>query len=99
MQFIHFIMVTDVYLVYNDDLQIKKIGGTYTLKVSPFFHFIDDRSYDGRKQAFKLKGSYGAKQTPFAVCMDKEKPVKAFYSESEKDVVKSLIKYLNEENK
>lgn len=88
-------MITDVYLVYNDDLQLRKIGGTYTLKVSPFFHFIDDRTKEGKKESFKLKGSWGARLTPFAICFDKESPVKAFYSETGEDVIQSLINYLN----
>ena len=89
-------MITDVYLVYNDDTQLRKIGGTYALKVSPFFHFIDDRTFAGRKESFKLKGSWGAKLTPFALCLEGEKPIKAFYSETGEDVIKSLINYLNE---
>lgn len=91
-------MVTDVYLVYNDDSQLRKIGGTYTLKVSPFFHFIDDRTLEGRKESFKLKGSWGSRLTPFALCTEGEKAVKAFYSETGEDVIKSLIDYLNEQN-
>lgn len=90
-------MITDVYLVYNDDSQLRKIGGTYTLKVSPFFHFIDDRTLNGRKEAFKLKGSWGAKLTPFALCTDGEKAIKAFYSETGTDIIKELINYLNGE--
>ena len=91
-------MITDVYLVYNDDSQLRKIGGTYTLKVSPFFHFIDDRTVEGRKEWFKLKGSWGSRLTPFALCTKGEKAVKAFYSETGEDVIKSLIDYLNEQN-
>lgn len=90
-------MITDVYLVYNDDSQLRKIGGTYTLKISPFFHFIDDRTLNGRKEAFKLKGSWGAKLTPFALCTDGEKAIKAFYSETGTDIIKELINYLNGE--
>lgn len=86
-------MVTDVYIVYNDDKQLKEIGDT---KVSPFFHFIDDRTFEGRKKAFKLKGSFSAKQSPFIVCYDKDKPVKAFYSEVDNNIIKSLTDYLNE---
>lgn len=90
-------MITDVYLVYNDDSQLRKIGGAYTLKVSPFFHFIDARTLNGRKEAFKLKGSWGAKLTPFALCTDGEKAIKAFYSETGTDIIKELIDYLNGE--
>lgn len=89
-------MITDVYIVYNDDEQIKKIGGTYTLKVSPFFHFIDDRTHKGKKDSYKLKGSWGARVTPFVLCTEGDTPVKAFYSETGEDVINSLINYLNE---
>lgn len=88
-------MITDVYLVYNNNAQIKRIGDTL-LKVSPFFHFIDDRTKEGKKESFKLKGSLGARLTPFALCMDGEKAVKAFYSETGEDIIESLINYLNE---
>lgn len=90
-------MITDVYLVYNDDEQLRRIGGTYTLKVSPFFTFINENSNKGRKEAFALKGHWGARMTPFALCLNKETPVKAFYSETGEDVIKSLINYLNDE--
>ena len=88
----------DVYIVYNDDQVIRKLGGTYTLKVSPFFHFIDDRTLEGRKESFKLKGSWGARLTPFALCTEGEKAVKAFYSETGNDIIKELINYLNQES-
>lgn len=89
-------MITDVYLVYNDDRQIQQIGGTW--EVSPFFHFIDDRTLEGRKDAFKLKSAWSSRMTPFALCMNREKVVKAFYSETGNDVIKELINYLNEQN-
>ncbi len=88
----------DVYIVYNDDAILKKLGGAYTLKVSPFFHFVDDRTRQGKKDSWKIKGSFGAKLTPFAVVYDGEKPIKAFYSETGEDVIKSLIDYLNEQD-
>lgn len=91
-------MITDVYLVYNDDNHIRQIGGTYVLKVSPFFHFIDDRTREGKKEAYKLKGSWGSRVTPFALCMEGEKAIKAFYSETGEDIIKSLINFLNEQN-
>lgn len=88
-------MITDVYLVYNDDKHIRQIGGTYTLKVSPFFHFIDDRTIKGKKDSWKLKNQFGAKMTPFAVAYEGDKAVKAFYTEAEQNIIKSLIDYLN----
>lgn len=86
-------MITDVYIVYDNDDTIKNLGDT--LKVSPFFHFIDERTLKGKKDAFKLKSAWSSKLTPFALCTEGEKVVKAFYSEAE-DVIKSLISYLNE---
>lgn len=86
-------MVTDVYLVYNNDSQIRRLEDTF--KVSPFFHFIDDRTRQGKKNSWKIKGGFGAKLTPFAVIYEDEKPIKAFYSETGEDVIKSLIDYLN----
>lgn len=89
-------MITDVYIVYNDDNQLENLGDTF--KVSPFFHFIDDRTSEGRKDAFSLKSQFGAKKTPFIMCYDKDKPVKGFWSEASTNVVKECIKYLNNEN-
>lgn len=82
----------DVYIVYNNDDTLKKLGDT--LEVSPFFIFIDERSKKGKKEAHSLKTEWGARETPFALCLINGKPVKAFYSEAE-DVVTNLVKYLN----
>lgn len=86
-------MITDVYVVYNNDNVLKRLGGTF--KVSPFFHFIDSRTVNGQKEAFKLKGSWGARLDPFAITFDEDKAVKAFYSETGENVVESLITFLN----
>lgn len=91
-------MITDVYIVYSDVSFIKKFGGTYSLKVSPFFHFINETTKEGKKEAYALKGHWGARMTPFAICFDKETPVKAFYSETGNDIIKELINYLNQES-
>ena len=85
----------DIYLVYNDDKDLNKIGDA-SIKVSPFFHFIDDRTRKGKTEAFKLKSHWAAKLTPFAIIMEGDKAVKAFYSEADNDVIYSLIKYLEE---
>lgn len=83
----------DVYIVYDNDRVLKRLGGT---KVSPFFHFIDDRTYKGKKESWKIKGGFGARLTPFVAIYEGEKPIKAFYSETGEDVIESLINYLNE---
>lgn len=86
----------DVYIIYNKDETLRKLGDTSDLKVSPFFHFIDDRTRRGRKDAWRVKGGFAAKLTPFIAIYEGQKPIKAFYSETGEDVVESLIKYLNE---
>jgi hypothetical protein len=88
-------MITDVFIVYNNDNTIKRLGGTYTFKVSPFFHFIDDRTRKGKKDAWKLKNIFGSKLTPFVAIYEGDKPIRAFYSETNKDIIKELIDYLN----
>ena len=88
-------MITDVYVVYNNDNVLRRLGGTYTLKVSPFFHFIDSRTLNGQKEAFKLKGSWGARMDPFAIVFDGDKAIKAFYSETGENIIESLLTFLN----
>lgn len=88
-------MITDVYIVYDNDEVLRRVGGTYAIKVSPIFHFIDSRTLNGKKEAFTLKGSWGARMDPFAIAMDGDKAVKAFYSETGEDVIQSLINFLN----
>lgn len=85
--------MTDVFVVYNDKEQLNRIGDTS--KYTPIFHFIDSMTKKGKKEAYRLKSHYAAKLDPFAVILDKNKPIKAFYSEAE-DVIDSLIKYLND---
>lgn len=86
-------MITDVYVVYNDESQIKKIGDTF--KVPPIFHFIDSQANKTKKEAWALKSHWAAREDPFAIAMDGDKAVKAFYSETGEDVIQSLINFLN----
>lgn len=92
-------MITDVYVVYDKVEQIKRIGDTYALQMqgSPVFHFLDSQSNKTKKDAWTLKSHWAAKEDPFAIVMDGEKAVKAFYSETGEDVIKSLLNYLNSE--
>ena len=83
----------DIYIVYNNNETLKRLGDIQG--ISPFFHFIDDRTHKGKKDSWKIKGSFGAKLTPFIVIYEGEKPIKAFYSETGEDVVELLKKYLN----
>jgi hypothetical protein len=90
-------MITDVTIVYNDEQQIKRLGGAYTLKASPFFTYININSSKGRKPAYTLMSHWAATKAPFAICYEGDKAIKAFYSETGRDVIDDLIHYLNEE--
>lgn len=84
----------DIYIVYNNDSILKRIGDA-KLKASPFFHFIDDRTYKGKKDSWKVKGALSAKLTPFIAVYENNVPIKAFYSETGEDVIESLINFIN----
>ena len=88
--------MTDIIVVYSDKSQLDRIGDTS--KYTPIFHFVDSLAKKSKKEAWRIKSYYGAKLDPFAVILDDEKPVKAFYTEAE-DVINSLIKYLNSNGK
>lgn len=85
-------MITDIFIVC-DESQAKKVEDA--VKVPSTFHFIDPLTSKGKKEAWSLKSYWGAKLDPFAIVMNGDKPVKAFYSESE-NVIDNLILYLNE---
>lgn len=52
-----------------------------------------------RKDAFALKGAWGARKTPFAILYtDDGIPVKGFYSEVGECTVDNIKNYLNEQN-
>ena len=88
--------MTDVIVVYSDKNQLDRIGDTS--KYTQIFHFVDSLAKKSKKEAWRIKSYYGAKLDPFAVILDDEKPIKAFYTEAE-DVIDSLIKYLNNNGK
>ena len=88
--------MTDVIVVYSDKNQLDRIGDTS--KYTPIFHFVDSLARKSKKEAWRIKSYYGAKLDPFAVILDNEKPLKAFYTEAE-DAIDSLIKYLNNNGK
>lgn len=78
-----------VCVTYNDNSQITK------LKEYSDIHLIDAQTFKGKKEARILKSHWGAKLDPFAIIMDGDIPIKAFYSEAE-NVIDNLIKYLDE---
>lgn len=85
-------------VVYDDDSQIL----VDNLKsVLPNYPLIELESYNEslfkeRKKAFKIKGSFSARHTPFAVLInDNLEPVMAFYSEANTCTVDEILKTLN----
>ena len=91
-------MVTDIYIIYNDDAQLEKLNkGVYALVTSAHFHFIKDTEKN-KKDVWHIKNIFASKLSPFVGIFDKDTPIKAFYSEADNDVIGSLIKYLNDEN-
>lgn len=82
----------EITLVHNDP-DIINLFKNYSDKIT----FIDEGTLKGKKKAYQLKSFWGTKLTPFAVIYEDGNAIEAFYSEN-KDVVKSLINYLNNES-
>ena len=88
-------MITDVYVVYNSIEQMKKVEDSFKDKESPTFHFIDALSNKTKKEAWSIKSHWAAKEDPFAIIMNGDKAIKAFYSEADDDIITSLINYID----
>lgn len=84
--------MTDVYLVYSDLNDRKRIEEIESNK-GLFIHFIDDQTLEGKKKAYKLKGEFAARKSPFCVVYNKNEVEHVFYSEAH-DVINELIKLL-----
>nr|DAN43780.1 MAG TPA: hypothetical protein [Caudoviricetes sp.] len=86
-------MIT-VKFVYNNPSDKDRILDANLQGI--FLELYDEGSYKEKKQAYKLKASCGARMTPFVAVYEGDELIKAFYTEADDDVLKSLIKYLNE---
>ena len=84
-------MIT-VTVVINDDSHKDRIAKS-VINTNPFFNFIDERI--NPDEAKKFRRQYGTRMVPFAVVYDGLKPIKGCYGESKKDVIESLIEFLN----
>lgn len=87
-------------IAYDDSSEelIKKlreiIPDKYVLVKMETYH---EGLFKERKKAFKLKGGFSARKSPFAVLIDENnKIVKAFYSESNECSYENIIKALDE---
>lgn len=60
------------------------------------FEAFHENKLRQRTKAFRVKGGYSARKTPFAVLLDIEnKPIKAFYSEVEECTIDVIPLYLD----
>lgn len=82
----------NITIVYNDDKQLELLKKE-EFKTSPFFIFIDERTNEGKKLAWKLKNYWGTKQTPLVEIINNDKIDKVFYSENSNPIEK-LVEYL-----
>lgn len=56
----------------------------------------NESAFKSRNKAFKLKGGWSARKTPFALITDEEgNPLKAFYSEVEECTIDNIKFYLD----
>lgn len=89
-------------MAYDDDSQSlvnelgKIISDKFPLIKLEAYH---EELFTERKKAFKLKGGYSARHTPFAVLIDNDSnPVMAFYSESgdctKEEIIKTLTSFI-----
>ena len=82
-------------VINNDSLslykEIKEKLENTSLKIKCYNEDI----YKDRQKAFKVKGGYSARKTPFAVYTD-DGPKKAFYSEDGSCTTDNIINYLFE---
>lgn len=60
------------------------------------FEAFHENKLRQRTKAFRVKGGYSARQSPFAVLLNVEnKPIKAFYTEAEECTVDNIEFYLD----
>lgn len=85
-------------VVYDDDSQtlVDRLSD-----ILPNYPFVELEAYhEGlfkeRKKAFKIKGGFSARHTPFAVLINNDsEPVMAFYSEANTCTIDEILKTLN----
>lgn len=82
----------NVTIVYNNNEQLESLKKE-EFSASPFFTFIDERTREGKKLAWKLKNFWGTKLSPLVEVAIDNKVEKVFYSENG-DPIKQLIDYL-----
>lgn len=83
-----------LYICYNDDCSEfpKQIQSKFPeLTINAY----NESHYAEKKKAYKIKGGYSARMTPFMLLLGPEKTyIQAFYSEDDKCNLKNLEKCL-----
>ena len=81
-------------IVYSDDKD-RKLLELVPNNFPIFINFINFNSGTGRKEAYKIKGRWGAKLNPFVEILDdKNEIVRCFYSENGNAIFK-MVNWLN----
>lgn len=85
----------DIYIIGNKSL--KDTIENSNINSDAFFHFVDDSKE--KRRAYLIKSEWGARLSPFIALYEDNEMKKGFYSEDDKDVINTLINYLNDESK
>ena len=86
----------DAYIIHNNPKIEDYIKNKLNLTSDIYFHFIDEGTTKGKKEAYKIKGQFAARQTPFIGLFKKDKIFKGFYSEDSDNPIKDFIYYAKE---
>lgn len=81
-------------LAFNEESFRSKVALLVTDYPNLEFHAYDETHYKEKKKAYKLKGGYSARKTPFALFKD-DKHVVPFYSESGDCTIDKIKEILN----
>lgn len=72
----------NIKIVYDNNKD-KELIELYEFSIPFFMEYIDTRTKDGKKEAYRIKSEYGARKNPFVVITDdKDKFIQCFWSES-----------------
>ncbi len=86
-----------LYICYNDSCHEfpNKVKNLY-----PDLNIVtyDETHYKEKKKAYKIKGGYSARMTPFMLLLDNNKYMKAFYSEDNGCTIDKLTEFINHLN-
>ena len=87
----------NVIVVYNNDKD-RELLESVDSKFPIFINFINYNTTKGRKESYKIKSEWGAKENPFVIVEEADKIIKVFYSEKN-NAINQLIDFLNDSSK